>query len=93
MAYTIDPKLFKLPTLSQEEKDVFVARARSWLPDMMKVVNQTSEDGWAPCGMYDPTVTNGVTLCKKVTEGTCLKAAPKPVSSALTLLVLATTPS
>jgi len=36
---------------------------------MIKAVDETAADGWKPCGMSDPTITNGVILCKKITEG------------------------
>jgi hypothetical protein len=51
------------------QKEAYINMAKGWLPTMMAAVVETSEDGWKPCGMSDPTISNGVTLCKKVTEG------------------------
>ncbi|GMH61304.1 hypothetical protein TL16_g03226 [Triparma laevis f. inornata] len=69
MAFQIDDDLFKLSPLSAARKSAYIEQAKSWLPAMINAVEETEADGWKPCGMTDPTITNGVTLCKKVTEG------------------------
>ncbi|GMH69825.1 hypothetical protein TrST_g4699 [Triparma strigata] len=69
MAWEIPDDLFKLKPLPDERKAAYIEMAKGWLPSMIKAVDETAADGWKPCGMTDPTVTNGVTLCKKVMEG------------------------
>jgi len=58
------PDFFDLKPLPPEEKGKYMEMGKSWLPQMLKLVNQTKADGWSLCSNK-----NGVKIMKKVSPG------------------------